>query len=165
MNKQLPPGTYTAKVASVNEVDGKFSVDLEIRDYQREAVKGSAGGGKTVVIDKLLEGFEHQTPVMIRQHVQFFGRVHRKSPPQNIKNSKVDRKLAKLDYELEKIKANLEMECGYAYNRFKASLLINPGSLSLATNGMVGGINWYAELLHDLGYTPAQLKLPKSRGR
>lgn len=140
-------------------------------DYSKleERVLGRPTGGKTIIIDKLLEGFaaQNRIPVHILSHraqaCQFFGRATRKHPQfdQIPRKSKAQRKLDVADYELKNIKANFELEAGLAYRNFLAGVVHSPELRAVATNlPSHVGRGWYSELLADLGYSPRQLGLP-----
>lgn len=137
-------------------------LELYALSYYGETEKVQAGG-KTVIIDKLLEGFAiNRSAVPIRTlfpPAQFIGRATRKVPAQSIPKSKAQHKLDKLDYELKKIKANFEAEAGQAYRSFLAGI-VHSRMLLGATTSPARQSNWYTALLHDLGYAPHQLNLP-----
>jgi len=132
----------------------------------------SVQGGKSVVIDELLKGFDAQLAAKPSVYVlshraqasQFLGRATRKHPQfdQIPRKSKAQRKLDAAAHELKKIKANFEMEAGFAYRSFLAGIVQNPGLCTVATNLQPShiGRSWYKELLADLGYAPYQLRLP-----
>lgn len=163
---KLPPGTHAVRLTDVKEQNGKIFATMELATKDRK----SEGGGKTVCIAKLLEGFDEPihvgTPIAIShaQHVQFIGRVKRKNVIDP--RSKNARKLAKLDYELNKLKANFELNAGLAYRTFLAGIVHNSelGKAVAASQSPIAA-SWYTDLLYKLGYAPSQLKLPKPRGQ
>lgn len=158
---KLPPGTHAVRLTDVKEQNGKIFATMELATKDQK----SEGGGKTVCIAKLLEGFDEPIHVGSHsQHVQFIGRVKRKNVIDP--RSKNARKLAKLDYELNRLKANFELNAGRAYRTFLAGVVHNSElAKTVADSQSPMAAGWYSDLLYKLGYTPPQLKLPKPRGQ